>query len=256
MCLLLVALDAHPDYKLIVAANRDEFYARPAAPADWWHDHPQIFAGRDLQHGGTWLGVSRGGRFAALTNFRDPRAFKANAPSRGSLPRDFLIADHSAGAHVQTLAECSSIYNDFNLVLWDGAQACFFCSRGTYSAEISRGIIAVSNHLPDTPWPKVVRSKSGLGELLAQPGALQREAIFALLRDRNLAPDEALPDTGVGLALERELSPIFIAREGYGTRCSTLVTVDGRGRVEFEERGFAPGMALQHVARQHLELVA
>ncbi len=254
MCLLLTALDAHPDYKLIVAANRDEYYARPATPAHWWHDQPQIFAGRDLQHGGTWLGVSRSGRFAALTNFRDPRTFKADAPSRGSLPRDFLIAEHSADAHAEALTQRSSIYNDFNLVLWDGVQARVFASRGAYSAEISPGLSAVSNHLPNTPWPKVVRSKASLADLLAQPGALQRDAIFALLRDRSPARDDELPETGVGLTLERELSPIFIAHDGYGTRCSTLVTVDRNGHVEFEERGYAPGAALQHVSRQHLNL--
>jgi uncharacterized protein with NRDE domain len=252
MCLLLLAVDAHPDYKLIIAANRDEFYARATAPAHWWHDENQIFAGRDLQQGGTWLGVTRERRFAALTNFRDPKAYKPDAPSRGALTREFLASAISCEQYLHELAPGSDAYNDFNLVLWDGSDATIFSSRTRYSTQVNPGVIAISNSLPDTPWPKVVVSKSRFGEIVRGRGDLHREAIFALLRERSGAPDDQLPDTGVGLQLERELAPIFIAREGYGTRCSTLVTIDRRGKLDFEERGFAPAGALQHIARLQL----
>ena len=237
MCLIAFAWQAHPEYPLIVAANRDEWHDRPAAPAAWWNDHPNVLAGRDLKAGGTWLGVTRNGRFAALTNFRDPSDRKADAPTRGKLVSDFLTGTMSAREYLRSLRERASAFQGFNLLLSDGASLHYFSSRTGEILDVPPGIHALSNHTLNEPWPKVEKAKSALGAALQgkMPREARQMAIYELLSDTTHAPDDALPDSGVGLEWERVLSPAMIVGEKYGTRCSTAVNVAGNGEVRFEE---------------------
>lgn len=240
MCLLFLAWRRHPDYRLVVAANRDEYYARPTAPADYWEDAPGLLAGRDLEGGGTWLGISRGERFAALTNYRRGGGRIENAPTRGRLVSDFLVSQATPGDYLQPLAASAAAYNGYNLLVGDHDCLWWFSTHGGAPRMLDAGIYAVSNDLLDTPWPKVLRGKQGFEALLAAR-QIDKPAMFDLLMDRHTAEDDALPDTGIGLAQERVLSSIFITAGDYGTRSSTLVLVGADGDVEFHERTHEPG---------------
>ena len=227
MCLILVAWRAHPDYPLVVAANRDEFFARPAAEAGWWPDCPSVFAGRDLEAGGTWLGLGRDGRFAGLTNFRDPQRNRDGTPSRGALVADFLRGRESTAEALARLQFEGPRYNAFNLLVSDGDSLGIYESANGSARLLEPGLHALSNHLLDTPWPKVTAGKSRLARALR---ALPDDTpLCELLRDDRPAPDAELPRTGVSLAWERMLSSAFIRAPGYGTRCSTVVTRDRHG---------------------------
>lgn len=227
MCLILVAWRAHPDYPLVVAANRDEFFARPAAEAGWWPDAPSVFAGRDLEAGGTWLGLGRDGRFAGLTNFRDPQRNRDGTPSRGALVADFLRGRESTAEALARLQFEGPRYNAFNLLVSDGDSLGIYESASGSARLLEPGLHALSNHLLDTPWPKVTAGKSRLARALR---ALPDDTpLCELLRDDRPAPDAELPRTGVSLAWERMLSSAFIRAPGYGTRCSTVVTRDRHG---------------------------
>ncbi len=227
MCLILVAWRAHPDYPLVVAANRDEFFARPAAEAGWWPDAPSVFAGRDLEAGGTWLGLDRDGRFAGLTNFRDPQRNRDGTPSRGALVADFLRGRESTAEALARLQFEGPRYNAFNLLVSDGDSLGIYESASGSARLLEPGLHALSNHLLDTPWPKVTAGKSRLARALR---ALPDDTpLCELLRDDRPAPDAELPRTGVSLAWERMLSSAFIRAPGYGTRCSTVVTRDRHG---------------------------
>ncbi len=238
MCLILLAWQAHPDYPLVVAANRDEFFSRRTAEADFWDDAPDVLAGRDLEAGGTWLGVSRNSRFAALTNYRDPTRNKTVAPSRGELVSRFLAGLQSPEAYLAELESCADRYNGFNLVFGDPDGLWCFSNCGEGERQLAPGVYGLSNHLLDTPWPKVARGKSALNAALC---ALPAERpLFALLRDDSIAPDEALPRTGVSLEWERLLSAAFVRMPGYGTRSATVLLMDKAGNVRFIEQGFLP----------------
>ena len=227
MCLIFVAWRAHPDYPLVVAANRDEFFARPAAEAGWWPDAPSVFAGRDLEAGGTWLGLGRDGRFAGLTNFRDPQRNRDGTPSRGALVADFLRGRESTAEALARLQFEGPRYNAFNLLVSDGDSLGIYESASGSARLLEPGLHALSNHLLDTPWPKVTAGKSRLARALR---ALPDDTpLCELLRDDRPAPDAELPRTGVSLAWERMLSSAFIRAPGYGTRCSTVVTRDRHG---------------------------
>ncbi len=237
MCLIAFAWNAHPEYKLIVAANRDEWHDRSAAPAAWWHDHPQILAGRDLKAGGTWMGVTRSGRFAAVTNFRDPGDRKSTARSRGELVTAFLLGDETSVAFLTATKNVAHEYNGFNLIAGDGTSlACFGSVDGAIEI-LEPGVYALSNHTLNEPWPKVTMAKSALGAALQEkmPEDARQMAIFAILSDDTVAPDDALPNTGVGIEWERVLSPALIVTEKYGTRASTILSVTNRGDISFEE---------------------
>lgn len=233
MCLIVLAWQAHEAYPLIVAANRDEFLNRPAAPAHWWTDAGDILAGRDLEAGGTWMGLSRHGRFAALTNYRDPSRHVAGAPSRGALVRMALEHDVGAEATLQHLASDSAAYAAFNLLVGDGRSLGVLESTTGRVRMLEPGIYGLSNHLLDTPWPKLKKTRDGLHALL--PRLPDDDAVLALLRDGTPAPDPHLPDTGVSLEWERWLSPAFIRAPGYGTRCSSLVMTDRHGGTRLHE---------------------
>lgn len=241
MCLILLARNVHPEYELVLAANRDEFFERPTAPAGWWQDHPDLLGGRDLKQMGTWLGIRRSGRWAAITNFRRPAAERKDAPSRGALVRDFLTGGTSTSEYLEALESAGDRYNGYNLLFAAGGRIAYHSNRGASSADLPGGIHGLSNHLLDTPWPKVARGTERLSALLAPSVPLDSEALFGLLSDRTPAADDRLPDTGVGLPLERVLSPIFIEGDRYGTRCSTVLLIRRDGRVSFEERDLRSG---------------
>ena len=239
MCLILLAWQAHPDYPLIIAANRDEFYARPAAAAGFWPECPDLLAGRDLEAGGSWLGISRSLRFAALTNFREGGKLCSAAPSRGALVTDFITGQSSPQTYLESLAKNAGQYNGFNLFLSDGERLAYFSNRGSGPLWLTPGIYALSNHLLDTPWPKLSAAKQAFATALTQ---LPNTApFFELLADREIAADAQLPETGVPLEWERILSATFVSSPDYGTRASTLLSVRRNGEVSFLEKSFGPG---------------
>ena len=247
MCLIAVGWRLREDYPLILAANRDEFFARPAAPAAFWQDHAEILAGRDLLQGGTWLGLTRSGRLAAVTNYRDGRRARAGRLSRGWLVRDYLLSEQQPSSFLAQVRETADQYDGFNLIAGTPSALFHYSNRGTEVTTLAPGAHALSNHLLNTPWPKVQRARQALAALADSPAAALPEALFALLADRTSASDDALPDTGVGLEWERVLSTAFIQATDYGTRCSTVLLVDRTGRARFEERSFAPdGTTLAH----------
>lgn len=240
MCLLLVALESHQTFRLVVAANRDEFYDRPAASAAFWPENPSILAGRDLEAGGTWLGVTLDGRFAALTNFREPGKHRTDAPSRGGLVEAFLKDQTSAVEYVETLSRRARSYNGFSLLVWDGHRLAYGSNRDSAGSRVLEpGIYGLSNGTLDEPWPKVTVAKKLLAGTLANHVQGLQKRLFALLGDQTEAPDDALPRTGLPVAWERALSPIFVTAGRHGTRCSTVLLLDAKGRAAFEERSFS-----------------
>ncbi len=241
MCLILFGLNAHPEVPLIVAANRDEFYERPTAPAHVWPEAPHVLAGRDEKAGGTWMGVTRSGHWAAITNYRDPEAeHKDEAPSRGDLVADYLKQQPDPQAYIEQVASSSERYNGFNLLVGTPAGAYYFSNRDGSIRTLRAGIYGLSNHLLDSAWPKVERGKKTLARHLERdapaPGPL-----LDLLYDTEQPVDEKLPDTGIGLAGERLLSPMFIESETYGTRASTVLMIRRDATITFAERTFNRG---------------
>ena len=241
MCIISLAWQLLADQPLLLLANRDEFYARPTAFADFWADAPEIVGGRDLEAGGTWLGTTRTGRFAAVTNVREPGAGKG-LHSRGKLTQTFLAGQQTASEYVNQLEMRD--FSGFNLLLGDG-QSLWYCSnRGAAPRELGPGIYGLSNHLLDSPWPKLVTARLGFAQAITK--LPEREPLFDVLADDEIVPDTELPSTGVPLEWERRLSAIFVRSEEYGTRASTVLTLASDGRITFEERSFGPhGHALQ-----------
>ena len=237
MCLIFLAIDAHPKYPVVIAANRDEFYERPTAPASFWPDAPRLLAGRDLRAGGTWLGITRTGRISALTNYRDPRANKADAPSRGMLTSDFLLSTEDPMSYLRRISGKARRYNAFNLLVGRKSEFYWHSNVGDDIQALSPGIHGLSNHSLDTAWPKVQKGKEALRRLLASED-FSPESLFQLLLDRTVPKDDSLPDTSVGLEWERILSPAFITSQAYGTRSSTVILLDRSGTVLFIERSF------------------
>lgn len=233
MCLIVFAYDINTKYHLIVGANRDEFVDRPTAPMAFWTDYPTVLAGRDLKSGGTWMGITRSGRFGAVTNIRRPGAFRADAASRGALVSDFLTGQAPVADYIAHVAKSADRYNGFNLLVADTAGIAYLNSEAPEPTLLSPGIYGLSNDRLDTPWPKVDRARQRLAQQVSD-AAVSSDALFTILADRHQPPDGALPDTGVGLARERMLSPICITGRDYGTRSSTALTwrVDGNVRVE------------------------
>lgn len=242
MCLILLAHELHPRYRLVLAANRDEFHARPTERARFWPDDPRVLAGRDLLRGGTWMGVTRSGRWAAVTNVREwPPRGTSEGPSRGHLVSDFLTGGAGPEEYARALEARGSEYQGFNLLVGDGAALWYLSNRDPGGARtLPPGLYGVSNHLLDTPWPKVERGKRALASLLEEE-PLTAERLLDPLLDRVRAADEELPDTGVGAERERALSAAFIVSPGYGTRASTALLMERAGEVTFVERGFLEG---------------
>lgn len=239
MCVIFFAYNSHPDYPLILLANRDEYYSRPSAAAAYWTDEPDIFGGRDMVGGGTWLGVTRGGRFAAVTNYRDPSA-PTGSRSRGELVADFLKTEVPAKSYLDQIQTRSSEYSGFNLLagqIGENSELCYYSNRGGMVQKLAPGIYSLSNHLLDTPWPKVTKGKSAFATLLGR-GDVSTDSFFAILSDETLAADEELPSTGISFESEKAISAIFIKTEGYGTRCSSVLKFSSDFEWSFEEKVF------------------
>ncbi len=242
MCLIVFAWQVIPGSSLIAAANRDEFYARPTAPANWWEDRPDIYAGRDLQDGGTWIGITRGGRFAAITNVRAPAERRTDAPTRGTLVSDFLGSKKTAAEYIADISGDAAKYNGFNLLVGDGKELIWYSNKNQEDARngqpLSPGIYGLSNASLDGCWPKVVRTKAQFASLLCQ-GAPDA-CFFDMLSDTTRAGDCRLPSTGIDIELERVLSAVFIESPDYGTRASTLVRIRANGSAMLHERVATP----------------
>jgi uncharacterized protein with NRDE domain len=238
MCLILFAYNVHPEYKLIVAANRDEFYQRPTEPAHFWEDAPEILAGRDLEKKGTWMGVSKTGRFSALTNYRNPKEDVTGKRSRGELVRDALQYKGDIKDYMEDLFINKDSYPGYNLLAGDGDTLYYYSNVGQELLEIKPGIYGVSNHLLNTEWPKVQIGKAGLSEIINNNKTDLVEELLTLLQKADQAPDENLPRTGVTLELERMLSPMFIKSENYGTRSSTVLLMSEK-EIHYVERVFS-----------------
>ncbi|NLF45012.1 MAG: NRDE family protein [Syntrophomonadaceae bacterium] len=239
MCLILFALDSHPRYKLVVVSNRDEFYKRPTAAAGFWPEKPGILAGKDIRDGGTWLGITRQGRFAALTNYRDPKNTKPSAPSRGHLVLDYLENQVPAAAYLNNLPAGGKAYNGFNLLVGNIDEFYYYSNREEKIRTINTGVHALSNSLLDTPWPKAARGTRELANILAREEIIT-EDLFVLMKNQDVPADHDLPDTGVGLEMERWLAPAFIISAEYGTRTTSLLLVDRDNKVQFWERSYEP----------------
>lgn len=239
MCLFVFAWKAHPNYPLIVAANRDEFYDRPTAPAHWWQPEAKVLGGRDLQAGGSWMAMSKLGRFAAVTNYRDPANIRPDAKSRGALPVDFVIGKEAPEAFMQGIEPHSTYYNGFNMLACDLRQMAYFSNYENKIRPLRPGIYGLSNALLDTPWPKVQRARQKFAELVQKP--FEITDLLEIMTDNHLFSDNELPSTGVSLEWERQLSAICIRTPHYGTCSTTAMTVDLSGNVQFAERSYPVG---------------
>ena len=235
MCLILFAINSHPEYKLVVAANRDEFYERPTKKAGFWEDHPDILAGRDLVANGTWMGMHRSGKLSMITNYRDLSNLKPKAPSRGKLVSDFLIGSSKPREYLTKLDTVRNIYNGYNLLIGDIDDLWYYSNVEGNIKQLGSGFYGLSNHLLNTPWPKVKRGTEDFIEAVKQN---RFQDLLEILYNNDKAPDPELPDTGVDLEMERMLSPLFIKSSEYGTRTSTILKVSRDNDVEFTERTY------------------
>jgi uncharacterized protein with NRDE domain len=238
MCLIVLAYRVHPQYPVVIAANRDEFYARPTSALGEWSDDARIVAGRDLEGGGTWLGVHRNGRIAALTNYREPGIRISEAPSRGHLVRDFLSAPINLNQYMNNINLTKHHYNGFNLLLYGDGQWVYTSNRSPSPETVRPGIHGLSNHLLNTPWPKVIRSCRAVEKCLSRRRRPDIEELMHVLEDRRIPSDDELPQTGVGLEWERRLGSIFIQSDIYGTRAATVLLADKDGAVRIRERSY------------------
>ncbi len=238
MCLILFAYDVHPDYRLIIAANRDEFYNRPTQPLSFWNTSPGLIGGRDLQNGGTWLGMTPEGRWAAITNYREPHAQLDNAPSRGFLITNYLKNSIPTDSYLAHLQADAYQYNGFNLLLGSENDLFYFSNRKDRWLKMTSGIYGLSNRFLDSPWPKLKSGKSKMAQLIQHQKKLHADDFFEILADRTYPPLNELPETGVGLEWERILSPIFITSEAYGTRSSSVIFIKRNGTICFSEKTF------------------
>ena len=241
MCLLIFAHQASPSYPLVVAANRDEFHARPTAESDFWVEHPELLAGKDLEQGGTWMGATRSGRFAAITNYRDPSRTVPAPRSRGELPLQYLTGTQGPLAYLHRVAAQAGEYAGFNLLLGDRDSLWYF-TNSLPSAEriplrLQPGIYGLSNARLDTPWPKVELGKAKLQNVLAGK-SVSHDALSTVVGDQQLADSGALRQHGLESGMDQLLSAQFIVTGRYGTRSSTTLWIDNQGRASWRELSF------------------
>jgi uncharacterized protein with NRDE domain len=247
MCLCVFALHQHPKYKLALVFNRDEFLMRPTKEAHYWNDHPYILAGRDMQEGGTWLGITKTGKIAFLTNYRDLRGLKEHAPTRGNLTLNFLSGEESGKSYLEHL-EHPEDYNGFNLMVGNQDQLFWYSNKGEGIVPIKKGLYGISNHLLDSPWDKVLRKKQEF-KMLLKNDDLKDDDLFSMMYDTAEANEENLPDTGVPPELEKKLSAGFIILPDYGTISTTVILIDYYNLVRFREKRFSQGGELLHDAK-------
>ncbi|MCG3167354.1 MAG: hypothetical protein POELPBGB_03144 [Bacteroidia bacterium] len=238
MCLNIFSYKSHPDYKLIIAANRDEFYARKTEAAQFWTDKPNLLAGKDLEQGGTWLGITKSGKFSFITNYRDPRSFRKDAPSRGALVSNYLDGSAGPEAYLKSLGDTQH-YNGFNLIAGDLNEVCYFSNVENKIRKLQHGFYGVSNAFLDTPWKKLVTGKHAVDAII-NLNNFSAEDLFDALHNEQKADDSELPHTGVPYEIEKLVSSMFIKSETYGTVCSTVVLIDNDNRVQFFERTHNP----------------
>ncbi len=236
MCLLFFAANNHPSYRLVIAANRDEYYRRATTTARFWDDAPHVLGGRDLEQGGTWLGITRDGRWGAVTNYREVGTTQ-HSSSRGHLIRDYLVSELGAEHYIDKVHHRADRYAGFNLIIADYDHVVYYSNRGGDPQLCSEGVYGLSNHLLDSPWPKLKKGKNRLIKILTQDDDLNAQRLFTLLSDQHQAAT-GLPDTGIGEERERLLSPAFISSRDYGTRSSTVILVDQENQVQFIEHSF------------------
>lgn len=241
MCVVFLALKQHPQYPLILLSNRDEFYQRPARVAQFWTDeYPDILAGKDLQNGGTWLGITRSGHLSLLTNFRDPQEVKTSPPSRGLLVLDYLRHQPSLAEYTEKLKAERSLYPGYNLIFGQYPDFSCYSNRTNQSDSLRFGYFGLSNHFLNTPWPKLTRGIELFRQQIQTASSLSIDTFFSLMNDSQIAPDSLLPETGIGLEKERLLSSIFIRSSRYGTRATTILLIDNQSRVSFFEKTYFP----------------
>ena len=235
MCLILFAYKIHPEYKLILAANRDEFYQRPTREAHWWSGNSTFLAGKDLKGKGSWMGINKLGKWAALTNYREVGQELENAPTRGTLVTDYRRQTIEGASYIRQVKNAGSRYNGFNLLVGDEDQIWHYSNRAKRPQRLTPGIYGLSNHLLNTPWPKVMTGKEGLRNWIDGKNK-SFEELFSLLQMDRIAPDDQLPHTGVSLEWERRLSAMFIKSPEYGTRVSTIMTINQKNSITAERR--------------------
>ncbi len=244
MCLALLAIGQHPLYPLIILSNRDEFYQRATVPAHFWQEHSNIFSGKDLVCGGTWLGVNKQGNFSLITNYRNPDGYNLLMQSRGLLAKNFLLESiqTSPSAYVKKIVAVSDNYNPFNLIVGNRTDITYYSNVVNKTQKLTTGLYGISNHILDTPWYKVLKAKNLFNQLIAELITLEApdriaELLFPILEDRTLAPDNLLPSTGVPVDVEKSLSSIFvnIPSQAYGTRSSTMILFEENNIFFFEK---------------------
>lgn len=242
MCLILFAYQAHAKYPLIIVANRDEFYKRPTEQAHWWDDFPEMLAGKDIKGSGSWFGMSKTGKFSALTNYRDGFNIKQNAPTRGKLVTNYLVNDVDTLDYLNNIIPTSHLYNGYNLLTFDGEKLWHYSNIDNQITPIEAGIHGVSNALLNSDWPKVNKGKTDLAQLIDPTKDFDIEAAFQMMLNEEKAADKDLPKTNIPLEWERKLSSMCIQSEDYGTRCSTVLLWGNDGKVYFEERSYVPNV--------------
>lgn len=236
MCLILFAYRSHPDYPLVLAANRDEYYRRPTQPLDFWQDKADILAGRDLEGMGTWLGINRNGRWSALTNFRGAAVPLAAPPSRGDLVRDYIAGMAPPADYLEHVRDVGSRYGGFNLVVGDSTDVFYYTNQAHDIHHFQPGIHGISTCLLGVEWPKITRGKAGMSHRISGGQEITTEPFFQLLQDATIPPEDDIPRTGMDRDWERTLSPLFIESDTYGTRSSSVILIEKTGKVTFAER--------------------
>ena len=239
MCILFIAVNQHDDYPLIIAANRDEFHARPTATSTFWNEHPNLLAGRDLKAGGTWMGVMRNGKVAALTNIRDPKTLREDATSRGELATQYLLGSDTNFEVEQRLIATKNNYNGYNFLFGHWHDLHVYNNHLNETRALSTGVHGLSNASLNAPWPKVTKGMKALTDYCQNGHPIEKDTLFQIMADDNKADDHVLPDTGVPYEWEKQLSSIFIQGKDYGTRCSTVLLVDKNGRLNWTEKTFS-----------------
>lgn len=242
MCLIFLSYKQNKEYPLIVLANRDEFYKRPTESANYWKENSNILAGKDLEGGGTWMGITKNGYMAMLTNYRDIDNIKANAPTRGKLVSDYLHGEFNSKEYLLALSKTGGIYNGYSLITGSFNDPWYYSNYQKKVAQLGTGLYGLSNALLNSKWPKIESGKEELTPLLMTE-KINKEALFNLMKNPELADDNRLPQTGLPMEKEKAISSRFINIEGYGTRCTTLIMVDKMGKVNFTERQFENGVA-------------